>query len=130
MGKRLAPLVVALLLAIFAQAQPPRTMAGRIRIEKTSAGKTRFGPEEIVAWAGDQLHWHNMTSEAHDPGVVREDGTFVGFLEEPVAAWATSAVFSPLARIDDSQKLKPFTLHYLCGRHRNEQGTIQVIPTP
>jgi plastocyanin len=123
-------LFAAVVVAIFAQAQTPQSIAGRIRIERTSAGKMRFNPAEIVAWAGSQIHWYNTTAEAHDPGVIKEDGSFVAFLEEPVAAGAASAVFSPLARIDDNGKLIAFTIHYVCGRHRNEQGAIQVIPTP
>ena len=120
----------ALLFIALAQGQAPRTMAGRIRIEKTPAGTLRFYPAEIVAWAGDQIHWFNATGEIHEPGVIRKDGRFVAFLEEPLAAGAVSAVFSPLARIDRDDKQIAFTIHYVCGRHRGEQGVIQVIPTP
>jgi len=90
----------------------------------------RFSPPELVAWAGDQIHWFNDTSDLHEPGVIRQDGTFVSFLEEPVATRATSAVFSPFARIDKNNQQIPFTIRYVCGRHRGEQGAIQVIPTP
>jgi plastocyanin len=126
----LKPLLTACLLALFAQAQPPRSMAGRIRIEKTSAGSIRFTPAEVVAWAGDQIHWYNQTAEVHDPGVIRKDGTFVSFLEEPVAPGAPSGVFSSLARVNTAKKQIPFSIRYVCGRHPNEQGTIQVIPAP
>ena len=120
----------AILLAALAQSQSPRPIAGRIRIEKSDAGAVRFTPTEIVAWAGDPIHWFNDTGEVHEPGVLRKDGTFVAFLEKPVAARNVSSVFSPLARIDDSKKMTAFTIRYVCGRHRDEQGSIQVIPTP
>jgi plastocyanin len=123
-------LFAAVLLTFFAQAQTQKSIADRIRIEKAPAGKMRFSPVEIVAWAGAQIHWYNTTAEAHEPGILKEDGRFVAFLEEPVAAGAASAVFSPLARIDEKGNLIPFTIHYICGLHRNEQGSIQVIPTP
>jgi hypothetical protein len=124
------PLLAAALFAVFAQGQAPGPILGRIRIEKTATGTFRFTPPEIVAWAGDQLHWCNETGVAHEPGVVNKDGSFVPFLEEPLAPQSVSAVFSPPARIDDSRKFVAFTIHYVCGRHRNEEGTIQVIPTP
>ena len=122
--------LAVLLLTVFAQGQAPRSIAGRIRIEKATAGTSRFSPAEVVAWSGDQIHWYNDTAEPHEPGVLRKDGSFVAFLEEPVAAGAASGVFSSLARIDDSKKQIAFTIHYVCGRHRSEQGTIQVIPAP
>ncbi len=122
-------LVAATLLAVFAQGQTSRPVAGRIRIERTESG-ARFAPAEIVAWAGDQIHWFNNTDQLHDPGVLNKDGVFVPFLEEPVAAHATSAVFSPLARIDKDKKMIAFAIPYVCRRHPNEKGTIQVIPTP
>lgn len=124
-----AALAVALL-AAFAQGQAPHPMAGRIRIEKTQSGKVRFGPPEIVAWAGEQIHWYNDTGEPHEPGILKRDGSFVAFLDEPVAPGSSSAVFSPFARIDDNRKLIPFTITYVCGLHREEQGVIQVIPVP
>jgi plastocyanin len=67
--------LAAFLLAVLAQGQHRSTR--RIRIETTSNGTTRFSPREVVAWAGDQIHWHNDTDESHDPGVLRTDGTFV-----------------------------------------------------
>ncbi len=120
----------AVICALFAQAQAPRPVAGRIRIEKSPLGVSRFSPAEVVAWAGQQIHWFNDTGEPHEPGVLNKDGVFVGFLEAPVPSRATSAVFSPLARIDESQKQIPFTIRYVCGRHPGEHGIIQVIPTP
>jgi plastocyanin len=126
----LKPICAAIVCAVFVQAQSPRPIAGRIRIERTATGAVRFAPAEVVAWSGDLIHWHNETSEAHEPGVLRNDGTFVAFLETPVAARSGSSIFSPLARLDDSKSQVPFTIHYLCGRHRGEQGVIQVIPTP
>jgi plastocyanin len=90
----------------------------------------RFSPAEVVTWAGDQVHWFNETGELHEPGVIRNDGTFVAFLEEPVAAGAASSVFSSLPRLNKENKQIAFTIHYVCGRHRNEQGAIQVIPAP
>jgi len=122
--------VAALLFAVFAQGQISRPVAGRIRIERTASGTTRFAPAEIVAWAGDQIHWFNNTDEFHDPGILNKDGVFVAFLEEPLAARATSGVFSPLARIDKENKMIAFAIPYLCRRHPNEKGSIQVIPTP
>ena len=119
-----------ILCAVFAQSQSPRPIAGRIRIERTAAGAVRFAPAEVVAWAGDPIHWYNETGEAHEPGVLRSDGTFVPFLEAPIAARSGSSIFSPLARLDDSKIMVPFTIRYECGRHRGEQGVIQVIPTP
>src|SRR5262245_52636028 len=120
----------AILLAALAHSQSPRPIAGRIRIEKTAAGAARFAPAELVAWAGESIHWFNDTAEAHEPGVLKKDGTFVAFLEEPVTARSVSSVFSPLARINESEKMISFTIRYVCGRHREEQGVIQVIPTP
>jgi plastocyanin len=118
-------------LAVLTPAEVPHKISGRIRIEKLASGKVRFGPPEIVAWAGDQVHWYNDTNEPHEPGVIRSDGTFVAFLEEPVAAKTSSAVFSPFARIDqESRRMVPFSIHYVCGLHPEEQGVIQVIPTP
>jgi len=119
-----------ILLAVLAWGETPRPIAGRIRIEKTASGAVRFSPAETVVWAGGQLHWFNGTAEAHEPGVIRKDGSFVAFLDEPVAGRAASGVFSPQPRIDSAGKQVPFTLHYVCGRHREEQGDIQVIPTP
>jgi plastocyanin len=122
--------VAAVLLAASVQGQPAKPIAGRIRIERIASGATRFAPAEIVAWAGDQIHWFNNTDEPHDPGVLNKDGVFVPFLEQPLAAHATSDVFSPLARIDKDQKMIAFSIQYVCRRHPNEKGTIQVIPTP
>jgi plastocyanin len=124
------PICAAIVFAVFAQSQAAPPIAGRIRIEKTAAGAVRFAPAEVVAWSGDLIHWYNETGEAHEPGVLNSDGTFVAFLEAPVAARSGSSVFSPLARVDDSGKQVPFTIRYVCGRHRGEQGVIQVIPTP
>ncbi len=122
--------VAAILLALFVHGQSSRPVAGRIRIEKSVSGEVRFRPAEIVAWAGDQIHWFNNTDELHDPGVLNQKGEFVAFLEEPVARHATSGVFSPLARIDKDNKMISFAIQYVCRRHPNEKGTIQVIPTP
>jgi plastocyanin len=122
-------LVAVVVLAAFAQGQNPNPIAGRIRIERTLGGD-QFGPAEIVVWAGDLIHWSNETGEVHEPGVLRRDGAFVAFLERPVAPGTTSAVFSPLARVDASDNQVGFTIHYVCGRHRNEKGVIQVVPTP
>jgi plastocyanin len=125
------PILAVILLAALANSEPPAKMAGRVRIEQTESGTVRFTPAEIVAWAGQQIHWFNDTGEVHEPGVLKKDGTFVPFLEEPVAARNSSAVFSPLARIDDKTKKQvAFTIEYVCARHRDEKGTIQVIPTP
>jgi hypothetical protein len=118
------------LFAAFAQGESPPAISGRIRIEKTASGAVRFAPAEIVAWAGDPIHWHNDTGEIHEPGVVKKDGTFVAFLEEPIASHGVSSVFSPLARLDESKKQLTFVIQYKCRRHRDEQGVIQVIPTP
>ena len=124
------PIWAVMLLAAFAHGESSVPVAGRICIEKTPSGAVRFRPPELVAWAGDQIHWFNDTSEPHDPGVWRKDGKFVSFLEEPVAAGSTSAVFSPFARIDKSNNQIAFTIQYSCRKHRNEKGVIQVIPTP
>ena len=124
------PLLAAVLLAAFASGQAPRSIAGRIRVERNPSGAARFGPAEVVAWAGDPIHWFNDTAESHEPGIIRKDGTFVAFLEEPLLPGTVSAVFSPMARIDDKQNQIAFTIHYVCGLHRGEQGVIQVIPTP
>ncbi|MEO8592712.1 MAG: hypothetical protein ABI759_05295 [Candidatus Solibacter sp.] len=123
-------LIAATCLAFLAQGQSSRPVAGRIRIEKTASGPVRFAPAEIVAWAGDQIHWFNDTGELHEPGILKKDGAFVAFLEEPVAVHATSAVFSPLARIDKGKKQIAFTIPYFCRLHPGEKGIIQVIPTP
>jgi hypothetical protein len=120
----------AILLVILARGETTRPIAGRIRIEKTASGAVRFSPAETVSWAGGQLHWFNDTAEAHEPGVIRKDGSFVAFLDEPVAPRAVSGVFSPQPRIDSAGKQVPFSIHYVCGRHREEKGDIQVIPTP
>ena len=120
----------AVVVGTLALAQAPHSIAGRIRIEKLPSGKVRFGPPEITAWAGDQIHWYNDTSDPHEPGVIRSDGRFIPFLEEPVASKSSSAVFSPFARIDSTNRMIPFSIHYVCGLHRDEQGVIQVIPTP
>jgi hypothetical protein len=120
----------AAILAVFAQGQSPHGIAGRIRIERIAGGGSRFRPAETVSWGGDQMHWHNDTAEAHDPGVVRSDGTFVPFFDEPVAAGATSGVFTPLPRLDASSNQVPFTIHYVCGLHRGEEGTIEIVPVP
>lgn len=120
-------LIAIVVLAAFAQGESP--IAGRIRIERTLGGD-QFGPAEIVVWAGDLVHWSNETGEVHEPGVLRRDGTFVAFLERPVAPGTTSPVFSPLARVDGSDNQVAFTINYVCGRHRNEKGVIQVVPTP
>ena len=124
------PIFAAILFAAFAQSESPRAISGRIRIEKTASGAVRFAPAELVAWAGDPIHWHNDTGEILEPGVVKKDGTFIAFLEDPIAARSVSSVFSPLARLDDSKKQLTFTIKYICRRHRDEQGVIQVIPTP
>ena len=124
------PVLAVILAALFAQAQAPKKMAGRIRIETAPSGAIRFTPAEIVAWAGDTIHWFNDTDEAHEPGVIRKDGAFVAFLETPVAPRSASAVFSPFARINAEKNQIAFTIHYVCRRHRNEQGTIEVQPTP
>ena len=121
---------VAILITAFAQGETPRHIAGRIRIEKTAAGVVRFAPLELVAWAGDLIHWYNDTDEAHEPGVIKKDGTFVAFLEELIAARTVSFVFSPLPRIDNAKKQVSFTIKYVCGRHPGEQGVIQIVPTP
>ena len=118
------------LLAVFACGEPTPPIAGRIVIEKSPSGAVRFRPPELVAWAGDQIHWFNDTPEPHDPGVWRKDGKFVSFLEEPITAGSTSAVFSPFARIDKANNQIAFTIQYTCRRHRNEKGVIQVVPTP
>ena len=68
------PVLAVILAALFAQAQAPKKMAGRIRIETAPSGAIRFTPAEIVAWAGDTIHWFNDTDEAHEPGVIRKDG--------------------------------------------------------
>ena len=124
------PICAAIVFAMFAHSQSPRPIAGRIRIERTPAGAVRFAPAEVVAWSGDLIHWHNDTGEVHEPGVLKSDGTFVAFLEAPIAARSGSSIFSPMARLDASQQQVPFTIRYMCGRHRGEQGIIQVIPTP
>jgi len=120
----------AALLAAAVLAQTPRPVACRIRIEKDAAGTAHFAPAELVAWAGDQIHWFNDTTELHDPGVLDKNGKFVPFLEESVAIRATSAVFSPFARINKDGKMIAFTIPYLCRQHPGEKGFIQVIPTP
>jgi len=80
---------------------------------------------------GYHIHWYDDTGEPHEPGVIPEHGRCVTFLDEPVAAWSSSSVFSPFARIcNTNKKMVSFTIHYLCGLHRNEEGVIQVIPTP
>ena len=123
-------LLFAALLAATVLAQTPRPVACRIRLEKNASGETRFAPAELVAWAGDQIHWFNDTTEFHDPGVLDKDGRFVSFLEEPVAIRSTSSVFSPFARINKDGKMVAFTIPYLCRQHPGEKGIIQVIPTP
>jgi hypothetical protein len=124
------PFWAFVLFAAFARCQNTHPIAGRVRIEKTAAGVVRFYPAEVVAWAGDQIHWFNDTADLHEPGVINKDGSFVSLLEEPLSPKSVSAVFSPLARCDNSDKQIAFTIRYVCGRHRNEQGVIQVIPTP
>jgi plastocyanin len=130
MRETLKAFVAAMLLVLLAQAQSSRPVAGRIRIERTATGVARFAPAEIVVWAGDHIHWFNNTGELHEPGVFNKDGVFVPFLEAPLAAQATSGVFSPLARIDKKGNMVAFSIPFVCRRHPHETGTIQVVPTP
>ena len=121
------------LIAVFCQAaQPPRAERGarQIAIERSPREETSFTPPSITVWAGDQVTWKNLTMEDHDPGVLNNDGSFVGFFEGPLRPGKMSQVFSPGAELDKDNKQVPYTIRYLCKLHRSEQGSIQVIPTP
>jgi plastocyanin len=119
----------ALLVCQISSARP----ADRIAIERSAQGGMRFGPPELTVWAGGQIHWCNETGEDHQPGVVNDDGTFVAFYAGVLKPGCVSSVFSPMPRINVKSEKKEqtaFTIHYVCGLHRSEKGTIHVIPTP
>ena len=127
-------LVASIVLIAQTPARGPDRAGGnlttRIVIAKTERGNVGFTPATIICWAGDQVTWTNSTNEDHDPGVVNKDATFVSFLRAPIKPGAVSQVFSPGARLNKDNKQVAYTIHYVCGRHRGEQGAIQVIPTP
>ncbi len=111
--------------------------ADRIDIEPSVKGGNGFAPPELNVWAGDQISWRNRTGLDHQPGVINDDGRFVAFHAQTLRAGSVSPVFSPMPRIADNPKTArkdtpqiPFTLHYVCGLHPQEKGTIHVIPTP
>ena len=107
--------------------------ADRIDIRPSSQTAAAFGPVEVVVWAGGQISWRNHTAEEHQPGVLNDDGRFVGFDAAPLKPGEVSWVFSPKPRINEKSEKKEqiaFTIHYVCGLHRAEKGTIHVIPTP
>ena len=91
------------LIAVFCQAaQPPRAerSARQIAIERSPREETFFTPAVITVWAGDQMTWKNLTTEDHDPGVLNNDESFVGFFEALLKPGKMSPVFSPGAELD------------------------------
>ena len=107
--------------------------ADRIVIEPAVKGGFRFGPPELTVWAGGQIHFCNETGEEHQPGVLNDDGAFVAFHAAVLKPGCVSSVFSPMPRINEKSEKKEqvaFTIHHVCGLHRSEQGTINVLPTP
>ena len=115
----------------YAAARPPEGKAARrVVIVKSPRGEAAFTPPAVTCWAGDQLTWENLTTADHYPGVLNKDGSFVGFFPAALKPGAVSQVFSPGAELDKDNKQVPYTIHYLCALHRNEQGTIHVNATP
>lgn len=107
--------------------------ANRIDIQASTPGTVAFGPPEVTVWAGGQISWSNRTAGEHQPGVLNDDGQFVAFEPAILKPGDVSGVFSPMPRINEKsgkQEQIAFTIHYVCGLHRAEKGTIQVIPTP
>ena len=106
--------------------------ANRIDIQSSAAGAA-FGPPEVTVWAGGQISFKNNTGAEHQPGILNDDGEFVAFEPAILRPGDVSGVFSPMPRIDEKSEKKEqlaFTIHYVCGLHRGEKGTINVIPTP
>jgi plastocyanin len=129
--KCLAPAVLMIVGILGSAASVPRAeKVARQIVIKRSGESTSFTPSALMCWAGDQVTWRNLTTEEHNPGVLNKDETFVAFLETPLKPGSVSHVFSPFAELDKDNKQVPYTIHYRCSLHRNEEGTIQVIPTP
>jgi len=125
-----AVLMMISLLGFAAPVPRGEKVARQIVIERSSKSGSAFTPSSLMCWAGDQVTWKNVTAEEHNPGVLNKDGSFVPFLAAPLKPGSVSHVFSPLAELDKDNKQVPYTIQYLCSLHRNEQGTIQVTPTP
>ena len=105
----------------------------RIEIVPSPPTGAAFGPPEVTVWGGGQIHWSNRTAQPHQPGILNDDGEFVAFLDRALKPGEVSDIFSPMPRINEKSEKKEqvaFTIHYLCGLHRDEKGTIHVIPTP
>jgi plastocyanin len=80
-----------------------------------------FDPPDLQAKVLDQIFWvNNDPSEAHWPGLLKDDGTIdeTFFMPNQIAPNGdVSATFAPSV---------PATYTYACSLHPDEQGTITV----
>jgi plastocyanin len=104
----------------------------KVNIKPDGNGNVVFDPSTLTVNAGDQISWTNFDSVAHLPGVVNDDGSFVGLVDNSVPGHGgVSNTFSPSAQYDSTQTIQqPYSFTYTCCDNTSIKGTINVEKTP
>lgn len=90
-----------------------------------------FDPADLTVDAGDQISWTNNDSVPHLPGVINDDGSCVGLVDDKVPPrGGVSSIFSPTPQVDSNNNQIQYEFQYTCCDNRNIIGSMTVQPTP
>jgi plastocyanin len=103
----------------------------KVDIKADASGNILFVPADLTVNAGDQISWTNYDSVAHLPGVVNNDGSCVGLVEDPAPPHGgVTDTFSPSPQYDSNNNQIAYLFSYACCDNRFITGIIHVQPTP